>query len=139
MNTAKKRILVVDDDLNVLKLLQRALCSHYELLVAPTGYELEMMVDHFVPDLIIMDLSFPDENGRDLCRGLRMRRDYDSVAILVLSGLDEPAVAAAAIQGGADGFMTKPFDLRTLQSTIAHIIASKQQVAVQSVPASVEL
>jgi DNA-binding response OmpR family regulator len=139
MDTLRKRILIVDDDLNVLKLLQRALCHYYELLVAPTGYELDMMVDHFEPDLIVMDLSFPDDNGKDLCRGLRMRRDYDSVAILILSGLDEPAVAAAAIQGGADGYMTKPFDIRTLLTTIAHIIASKQQVDVQSVQAGVVL
>jgi DNA-binding response OmpR family regulator len=139
MKRNKKRILIVDDDLTVLKLLQRALSIHYDLLVAPTGYELEMMVNHFEPDLIIMDLLFPDDNGKDLCRGLRFMRDYDSVAILLLSGLDEADVAAAAIQGGADGYMTKPFDIRTLQSTIAHIIASKQQVAEQNVQTSVVL
>ena|SRR5579864_933606 len=132
MNKPKSKILIVDDEINVLKLLQRALGGRYEILVAPTGYELDMMVNHFEPDLIIMDLSLPDDNGRDLSLGIRNRLEYDNIGILILSGLDEPDVAAAAIQGGADGYLTKPFDLGTLEATVAHIIASKRKVAGQN-------
>ncbi len=132
MNKPKNKILIVDDDINVLKLLQRALGTRYEILVAPTGYELEMMVNYFEPNLIIMDLSLPDDNGRDLSRGLRKRLEYDGIGILILSGLDEPEVAAAAIHGGADGYMTKPFDIRTLESTVAHIIESRRRAVGQS-------
>ena len=60
---------------------------------------------------------------------MRMRKDYDSVGILMLSGMDEPAVAAAAICGGADGYLVKPFDIAVLRSTIDHIITSKSQRA----------
>ncbi len=132
MDREKNRILIVDDDLSVLKLLRRVLGVHYDLLVAPTGYELHMMVDHFEPDLIIMDLSFPDDNGKDLCRDLRKNQDYDPIAILLLSGLDEPEVAAAAIQAGADGYMTKPFEISSLRATVAHIMASRRQAALQT-------
>ncbi len=126
MKNPKQRILIVDDDLVVLKLLLRALSPHYELVVAPTAYDMEVMVTHFEPDLIILDLRLGDEDGADVSFKLRTREEYDRTGILILSGLDEPRVAAAAIRGGADSYMTKPFDVRTLQSTIHHIIETKQ-------------
>jgi two-component system response regulator AtoC len=126
MDTPKKRILIVDDDLAMLKLLRRVLSADYDLVVAPTSYDMEIMVNHFEPDLIILDLRLGDHNGADVCRGIRKRAEYDRIGILILSGLDEPRVAAAAIWGGADSFMTKPFDIRTLQSNINHIIETKR-------------
>ena len=129
MSTPKKKILIVDDDLAMLKLLRRALSTRYELVVAPTSYDMEIMVNHFEPDLIIMDLRLGDHNGADVCRGIRKRAEYDRIGILILSGLDEPRVAAAAIWGGADSFMTKPFDITTLQSNILHVIETKAQSA----------
>jgi len=126
MNDKQGRVLLVDDDLGVLKLLMKTLGDRYEVLVAPAGYELEILVNHFTPDLMIIDLCFPDENGQQICKTMRRYREWDSMAILILSGLDEPTVAAAAIQAGADGYLTKPFDISVLRNTTAHIIESKK-------------
>jgi DNA-binding response OmpR family regulator len=134
MNTPKKKILIVDDDLEMLKLLRRALSARYELVVAPTSYDMEIMVNHFAPDLIILDLRLGDHNGADVCRGIRKQAAYDGIGILILSGLDEPKVAAAAIWGGADSYMTKPFDIHTLQSTIHHVIEMKALGPAQNAP-----
>ena len=122
----KDRILIVDDDLAMLKLLRRSLGDRYNVLVAPLGYDIETLIHHHEPDLLILDIGLPEESGRDLCRNLRQRRDFDGMAILLLSGLQESEVAAAAIQAGADGYLTKPFDLPVLLSAIAHIIESKK-------------
>src|SRR6266404_4680883 len=105
MNKLKRRILVVDDNLAMLKLLLKALSDHYELVVAPTPYDMEVMMHHFEPDLIILDLALGDQDGADVCFSLRTREEYDRIGILMLSGLDVPRVAAAAIRGGADGYM----------------------------------
>jgi DNA-binding response OmpR family regulator len=136
MDRLKQRILIVDDDLGVLKLLRRALSGHFEIVVAPTPYDMEIMVHHFAPDLIILDLAMGDHNGSDVCLGIRKREEYDAIGILILSGLDEPMVAAAAIRGGADCYMTKPFDIRTLQSTIHHVIQMKALGSPQNAPSA---
>jgi DNA-binding response OmpR family regulator len=116
----------VDDDLGVLKLLKRALGDHYDILVAPTGYDIETLIHHFQPDLLTLDIGLPEESGRDVCRNLRKHQDFDRTAILFLSGLDEPEVAAAVIHAGADGYLTKPFDVDVLRRTIAHLIQTKR-------------
>jgi DNA-binding response OmpR family regulator len=123
---SKERIILVDDDLGVLKLLQKSLEDRYDVVVAPTSYDIESLIHHFQPDLMVLDIGLPEESGRDLCRSLRRRRDFDPMVILFLSGMDEPQVAAAAIQSGADGYLTKPFDVQLLRHTIAHLIQTKR-------------
>ena len=126
INNQKERVLLVDDDLVVLKLLKATIGERYDVLVAPTAYDIETLIHHFSPNLIVLDIGLPDENGKDLCKSLRHRKDFDHIAILFLSGLHEPEVAAAAIQAGADGYLTKPFDTLVLKNTIAHLIESKR-------------
>src|SRR5258708_33108608 len=104
MNRSKQRVLIVDDNIEILKLLLRGLCDSYELVVAPTTYDMEGMLHHFQPHLIILDLALDGEDGADVCFKIRNRDEYDQIGILILSGLDEPRVAAAAIRGGADSY-----------------------------------
>jgi DNA-binding response OmpR family regulator len=134
MNRSKQRILIVDDNIEMLKLLLRGLGAHYEIVVAPNPYDMEIMLHHFEPHLIILDLALDGEDGADVCFKIRYREEYDQIGIMILSGLDEPRVAAAAIRGGADSYMTKPFDIHTLQSTISHVIQMKALSAGKSAP-----
>jgi DNA-binding response OmpR family regulator len=137
MNRSKQRILIVDDNIEMLKLLLRGLGNHYEIVVAPAPYDMEIMVHHFEPDLIILDLALGDHDGADVCFSIRTREEFDRIGILILSGMEEPRVAAAAIRGGADSYMTKPFDIHTLQSTIRHVIEARQQGSGHNVPITV--
>ena len=125
MNRSKQRILIVDDNIEMLKLLLRGLGARYEIVVAPNPYDMDVMLHHFEPHLIILDLALDGEDGADVCYKIRNCEEYDQTGILMLSGLDEPRVAAAAIRGGADSYMTKPFDIHTLRSTIHHVIQMK--------------
>ena len=121
----KKRILLVDDDLAILKVLQQSLKDQFELTVAPTTYDVESLINHVEPDLVILDIVLPDGNGTDLCASLRQRPEFNSLAILLLSGIGESQVAAAAIRSGADGYITKPFDIDVVRNTAAHLMQSK--------------
>ena len=67
----------------------------------------------------------PDEDGQQICRELRRDPDCDSIAILFLSGMALQDQAVAAIRAGADGYMSKPFDLHTLENIIAELIRRK--------------
>ncbi|HYM12929.1 MAG TPA: response regulator transcription factor [Bryobacterales bacterium] len=101
------RVLVVDDEELVQRLLKAILSRHhYDVVLASNGDEaLDRAVDH-APDLVILDLTLPGMSGLEVCRELR---SWLAAPILVLSGRGEEAVKIKALDQGADDYLTKPF------------------------------
>ena len=106
------RILVVDDETQITRVLRTALSSHnYDIRVANDGETaLEIMKD-WTPDLVITDLFMPRMNGLELTRRLR---NLTSVPILVLSVRGEERIKVEALDAGADDYVTKPFGMEEL-------------------------
>lgn len=101
------KILVVDDEAPVRRLL-RTVLSHeaYEVLIASSGSEaLDLAVKH-APNLVVLDLTLPGLDGIAVCRELRSLLDSP---ILVVSGSRDEATKVAALDQGADDYLTKPF------------------------------
>jgi two-component system KDP operon response regulator KdpE len=125
MSAAPLRILVVDDEPPIRKLLRMGLGSQgYETLEAPNGKTaLELMAQN--PDLIILDLGLPDMQGLELLRVMRARND--AVPILVLSSRGDEAGKVQALDLGADDYVTKPFGmdelLARLRAALRHQLA----------------
>jgi two-component system KDP operon response regulator KdpE len=111
-----KRILVVDDEPQITRVLRTSLSSHgYDLRVANDGETaLEIMKD-WVPDLIITDLSMPNMDGLELCRRLR---PSTQVPIIVLSVRGEERTKVQALDAGADDYVTKPFGIEELLARV---------------------
>jgi two-component system KDP operon response regulator KdpE len=112
MNAAPLRVLVVDDEPPIRKLLRMGLTAQgYQTLEAPSGKAALDLLNQ-VPDLIILDLGLPDTQGLDLLRAIRARNE--SVPIVVLSSRGDEAGKVQALDLGADDYITKPFGMDEL-------------------------
>ena len=112
MSTASLKILVVDDEPPIRKLLRMGLTSQgYEVLEAPNGKAaLEMLAKK--PALVILDLGLPDIDGLDVLRRIRHRQQ--NLPVVVLSSRGDEAGKVAALDLGADDYVTKPFGMNEL-------------------------
>src|ERR1700692_166214 len=112
MTAAPLKILGIDDEPPIRKLLRMGLTTQgYQTLEAPNGKAaLELLSQS--PDLIILDLGLPDTQGHDLLRTIRARNE--SVPIVVLSSRGDEGGKVAALDLGADAYITKPFGMDEL-------------------------
>jgi two-component system KDP operon response regulator KdpE len=112
MNAGRLKILVVDDEPPIRKLLRLGLTAQgYDVLEAPNGKtSLELLAKN--PDLVILDLGLPDIQGHDLLRMIRARSE--SIPIVVLSSRGDEAGKVQALDFGADDYVTKPFGMDEL-------------------------
>jgi two-component system KDP operon response regulator KdpE len=126
MSAAPLKILVVDDEPPIRKLLRMGLATQsYEVLEAPNGKTALQLLEQ-KPDLIILDLGLPDMQGLDLLRALRARDE--SVPIVVLSSRGDEAGKVAALDLGADDYVTKPFGMDELLARMRAALRHQLQV-----------
>jgi two-component system KDP operon response regulator KdpE len=119
----KPRILVVDDEPQLTRVLRTGLSSRgYDVRAAADGITAFETFNDWHPDLVITDLAMPNMDGFELCRRLRT---LSQVPIIVLSAKDEEKMKVAALDLGADDFVTKPFGIDEL---LARIRASLRRV-----------
>ena len=103
----RARILVVDDDSQITRVLTTVLASQaYSVRTAADGVAAHAIVSQWKPDLVLTDLGMPRMNGVDLCRRIRI---LSSAPIIVLSVKDAERAKVEALDAGADDYMTKPF------------------------------
>src|SRR5262249_5157965 len=113
MSTAPLRVLVIDDEPPIRKLLRVGLSVHgYHIVEASSGKTALELLGEQPPDLIILDLGLPDMRGHELLRTLRVRNDR--VPIVVLSSRDDEAGKVQALDSGAEDYVTKPFGMDEL-------------------------
>jgi two-component system KDP operon response regulator KdpE len=111
-----KRILVVDDERQITRMLRASLqSSGYEVLTANNGVEGLERFESGRPDLIITDLAMPEMNGLELTQAVRR---LDRTPIIVLSVRDADAMKVQALDEGADDYLTKPFSIPELLARI---------------------
>ena len=134
--TEHRKILVVDDESQITRVLRTSLSSHaYDVRVANDGETaLEIMKD-WIPDLVITDLSMPNMDGLELTRRLR---STSKVPILVLSVRGEERTKVQALDAGADDYVTKPFSMVEL---LARVRASLRRIPLpdEVEPANIEI
>ena len=126
MSAAPLRVLVVDDEPPIRKLLRMGLGTQgYEILEAPNGKTaLELAAGK--PDLIILDLGLPDFQGLELLRMLRSQNER--VPIVVLSSRGDEAAKVQALDLGADDYVTKPFGMDELLARMRAALRHQLQV-----------
>ncbi|MCE7873846.1 response regulator [bacterium CPR1] len=123
------RILVVDDESGIRKFLRVSLTAHdYEVKEASSGAEAMAMAPDYRPDLVILDMGLPDMTGLDVIGQLR---EWSAVPILVLSVLEGEKQKVAALDAGADDYLTKPFGLPELLARVRASLRRSQQLPVE--------
>lgn len=117
------KILVVDDDIHATTL--------FETLLTAKGYEAVIVNDSATaidiasstnPDLIILDLMMPEPNGFQVCESLRTNPNFSQTPIVIFTAMGDNESKEAAIQAGANEFLTKPFRVEDLMSRIKTLI-----------------
>lgn len=122
------RVLVVDDEPQILRALRTNLVARdYEVDVAASGEDALALAARRKPDVILLDLGLPGIDGIEVVRGLR---GWTNVPIVVLSVRDAEADKIAALDAGADDYVTKPFRFEELDLRVAKTLR-RTQVAVQ--------
>lgn len=112
----KQRILIVDDEPQITRVLRRGLTAHgYEIRSAADGESALETFGDWPPDLVVTDLSMPNMDGLELCRRLRK---VSPVPIIVLSVKGEEQTKVDALDAGADDYITKPFGMNELLARI---------------------
>ena len=126
MTAAPLKVLVIDDEPPIRKLLRMGLSTQgYQVLEASNGKNaLGMLGEH--PDLIILDLGLPDMDGHELLGNLRSRAE--AVPIVVLSSRGDEAGKVRALDLGADDYVTKPFGMEELLARIRAALRHQLQV-----------
>lgn len=113
---ATPRILIVDDEPQITRVLRRSLTSNgYDVRTAADGQSAMETFNDWPPDLVVTDLSMPNMTGLELCKQLRA---YSQVPIIVLSVRGEEQSKVEALDAGADDYVTKPFSMAELLARI---------------------
>jgi len=112
MSEPALRVLVVDDEASIRKFLRASLAAHdYQVYEAATGQDALAAVLAHRPDLIILDLGLPDIEGIEVTRQLR---EWSQIPIIILSVREHESEKVAALDAGADDYLTKPFGISEL-------------------------
>jgi len=113
-------ILIVDDDPDVTNLLEAYLVdAGYKVVTSSTAEQMWEYLEEMPTDLILLDVGLPDGNGFDLTKVLQLQFD---AGIIILSRLSDPVDQVVGLELGADDYVTKPFEPRTLLARIRSVL-----------------
>jgi len=121
------KVLVVDDEASIRNLLARVLGREgFDVLTATTGQEgLETAV-LCRPDVVILDLNLPDLYGEDVCKKIRLTPSIESVPVMILTGKSADGLPARCLDGGADDYLSKPFDINEFMARLRALMRRAQ-------------
>lgn len=126
MNTEDVSLLVVDDEQSVRRLLRTTLAGHgYHILEAGNGQAALDVLTHGGPDAVLLDLGLPDFDGIEVIR--RLRGSGSRVPVIVLSSHNGESEKVAALELGADDYVTKPFGMAELLARIRAVLRRQAQ------------
>jgi two-component system phosphate regulon response regulator OmpR len=117
---AAARILLVDDDPSIIAMLSEYLSEHgYEVAKAASGAAMRAELEKSVPDVVLLDVGLPGEDGLTLARYLRERY---KLGIIMVTGAGDVVDRVAGLEVGADDYIAKPFDPRELRARLKSVL-----------------
>jgi two-component system KDP operon response regulator KdpE len=127
MSKGGARILVIDDEIEIVRALQRSLVAHgYEVFTANSGEEAVAGIAQHRPDLLLLDLGLPGMSGLEVCKSVRMQ---SNLPIIVLSVKDTERDKILALDLGADDYVSKPFSVNEVLARIRVALRHSAQVS----------
>lgn len=115
-----KKVMVVDDDDDILKLVAKILeLNGMEPVPVRSGIEcLKMLHDGLKPDAILLDVMMPEKDGFEICREIKENENYRGIAVIMLTAKSQNRDRVDSYKCGADAYLTKPFDNKALIDNI---------------------
>jgi excisionase family DNA binding protein len=125
VNEGRKKILIADDDSNTRALVKRMLGSDYLVIDASDGDEAISLARRHSPDLVLMDILMPNTDGYTACRVIKQDPLTRGIPVVMLTGIAYELNKKLSQQMGADGYITKPFDRKSLLDGISDILNAR--------------
>ncbi len=106
-----KRVLVIDDDVNIVSMLKDLLemDGRFDVRSGATGFEAGLLARDFLPHVMLLDFKLPDLNGTVVCQSVRRTPELKHTRVIMISGVADPDEIEELLSAGADGFIKKPF------------------------------
>jgi excisionase family DNA binding protein len=127
IGSGKRKVLVVDDDAEIVELIVEVLerDGRFEVKTASSGYEAGMATQRFRPELILLDYMLPDVNGNVVCQTIRKNPEFENIKIIIVSGVVKEDEIAQLLKSGAEDFIRKPFNITELTDKITAVLQMK--------------
>ena len=128
----KIKVLIVDDDAEIVELMVDVLSrdGRFETQTAGSGYEAGLKTEQFHPDVIILDYMLPDVNGNVVCATIKSNPEFESIRIIIVSGVANPEEVQDLLNAGATEFIKKPFNIADLVGRILQVVDKEYAAAV---------
>ncbi|MCD6453481.1 MAG: response regulator transcription factor [Dehalococcoidales bacterium] len=120
MGSAKASILVVDDDVHILRMMRQVLeMEGYRVFQATNGEAALNIFDEATPDLVLLDVIMPGLDGYTVCQRIR---EFSPIPIIIVTVLGEEAEKIKGLEAGADDYVTKPFSIKELVTRVKAVL-----------------
>jgi excisionase family DNA binding protein len=131
MESGKKKVLIVDDDAEIVDLLVEVLTrdGRFDIKTATSGYEAGIHTQQFRPDCILLDYMLPDVNGNVVCHTIRKNPEFENIKIIIVSGVIKQDEIDQLLKSGAQDFIKKPFDINDLLKRICITLEMGQKAS----------
>ena len=127
--TQKKRIILIEDEEDIAALLKlQAELSGYKLHVEVDGINGYRAIEREKPDLVLLDIMLPGQNGFDVCRKMKSHTDLKNIPVIILTAKAEEIDIILGLELGADDYIAKPFSPKVLFSKIKAILRRSKDV-----------
>lgn len=127
LESGKKKVLIVDDDAEIVELLVDVLSrdGRFEIKTAASGYEAGIQTQQFRPDLILLDYMLPDVNGNVVCQTIKKNPEFEHIKIIIVSGVVKRDEIKQLLKSGAEDFIKKPFNITELTDKVTTVLKMK--------------
>lgn len=135
LDSQKPRVLIADDEPDMLRYLKSQLSLNFQVIEAVDGKQAVEKASQFLPDVIVCDMMMPEKSGLEVCREIRERTHTKSTPILMLTARADEETKLTALAAGANDFITKPFsttELRVRLKNLADTFYLQQKLARQN-------
>ena len=129
-STSGMKLMIVDDNKDLLDFLREALCQDFAEVITVTGGNpaLRELMSGRLPDIIVSDVNMPDGDGFKLCSDLKKNEKFSHIPVILLTARGEDQSQSDSYRLGADGFLAKPFEIETLMEMIRGLLRSKAEI-----------
>jgi CheY-like chemotaxis protein len=122
-------VLVIEDNEELLHLMVKLLEREYQVLTAGNGKDGITIIENEDVDLIVSDIMMPEMDGIEFCKHIKNELEYSHIPVILLTAKNKEEDRAMAYESGADGFISKPFNLAVLHARIKNLLKSRERTA----------